>query len=99
MKGRMLVKKQLTKSCIQRVGGIIAPLTVAMMILGACPGQVQAARSLAPEAAASAAGPAGTEIVRSLQQKGTDPANFKLAEVDADIVLDTVALMVGPEDR
>ena len=37
--------------------------------------------------------------MRSLQQKGTPKANYKVSEADDDIVLDAVALTVGPEEK
>ena len=43
--------------------------------------------------------PAGKAIVQSLQQKGTPSANYKVSEVDEDIVLDAAAMTVGPEPK
>ena len=84
----------LTKSWMRCISGAAVPLAAAVIIFGAGPGQVEAAQAPTPEK-----GSAGEEIVLSLQQKGTNPANFKIAEVDADIVLDAVALTVGPEGK
>ena len=52
-----------------------------------------------PVQLAKMAAPASTAIVRSLQQKGTPKANYKVSEADDDIVLDAVALTVGPEEK
>ena len=93
----------LTKTWVRCTCGLAAPLAAAMIVLGACPGQVQAAQTQCSVQEVTAQnreqGFAGVEIVHSLQQKGTNPANFKVSEVDADIVLDAVALTVGPEGK
>ena len=89
-----------TKSWKRCAGGMFGTLALAVIVLGSCPGQAQAAELGAESSAETAAvGFAGAEIVRSLQQRGTNPANFKIAEADADIILDAAALTVGPEGK
>ena len=41
----------------------------------------------------------GEMIVRSLQQRGIPQQNYKIAEVDDAIVLDAVAMAIGPDVR
>ena len=81
----------------------MGPLMLSVLLIGGIQGEaqasaVQSSRNELPMEAA-AAGFAGEEIIRSLQLKGTDRVNYKISEVDADIVLDAVALTVGPEVR
>ena len=44
-------------------------------------------------------GTAGSAIVQSLQQKGTPKDNYKVSEIDDDIILDAVAYISGPGDK
>ena len=41
----------------------------------------------------------GEMIIRSLQQRGIPQQNYKIAEVDDAIVLDAVAMAIGPDIR
>lgn len=51
---------------------------------------------LQPVPQANTVGTAGQAIVQSLQQKGTPKENYKVSEVDDDIVLDAAAFTSGP---
>ena len=85
------------------IGKYMGPLMLGVLLIGGIQGEAQASavQSSSSELPmeAAAVGFAGEEIIRSLQMKGTDRANYKISEVDADIVLDAVALTVGPEVR
>lgn len=86
----------------RNAGRLVGPLMLTAVVFCGFQSEVQA--SALPTAQGEvqqekAIGFAGEEIVRSLQQKGTDRNSFKISEVDADIVLDAVALTVGPEVR